>query len=114
VARLKSRMEEHAAATVEANREDTMPDADETLLTILADQVKAGQYINCKGLLNMAREQDADTFGRMWSPNRVGAVLRPYGIETRKSAGQRLADARLKDLERIQSSYGLDLGLLPF
>jgi hypothetical protein len=114
VAGLKSRMEDHAAAVIEATRDDALPDADEQLLSTLADQVRAGQYMTCKGLLELLRQSDPDTFGRMWSIRRVSGALRRYGIETRKSAGQRLVDARTKDLERIQAAYGLDLGLLPF
>lgn len=115
VAGLKSRMEDHAAAVIEATRDDALPDADEQLLSTLADQVRAGQYMTCKSLLELLRQSDANTFDpRWWSPQRVSRTLKRYGIETRKSAGQRVVDARLKDLERIQTAYGLDLGLLPF
>jgi hypothetical protein len=112
-------MQRHALASVNAGGEDQVPDADETLLEILAAGVQAGEWLSAGEMLSRAQERDPNTFGRpngpgpRWQPNGVTRRLKVYGIPApRKSNGERrYRHVTLTTLWRIQRNYGIDLGI---
>ena len=104
---LKS-MQVHALVTIDAARDDAIPDADETLLEILAEQIEAGQRPEPGDLLREAREKEPITFER-WTARTVSHRLKSYALETRRSNGKRRFACNTDDLLRIQRAYGIDL-----
>jgi hypothetical protein len=106
-------MQAFAQQTIESCREDAVMDADEVVLTVVAEMLASGARPTCKAVLESARERDEATFGKGWSPRRVSTVLKRYGLRTFKSGSNRVVEVGTADLLRIQSAYGIDLGVLP-
>ncbi len=104
-------VQRHAAATVASARDDAVPEADEVLLEVLAEAVRAGEAPTTAELLTTAKTRDEQTF-KAWGPRGVGARLKLYGITTpQKVNGQRRYRHVTPDmLARIAQRYGLDLG----
>jgi hypothetical protein len=103
-------LQEHAMATIDAGRDDATPDADETLLRILADEIRAGMVPTPGSILEKAQAVDSVGF-KNWSARGVGEHLKRYGEVTHKSHGRKLYNrVTLESLRAIQQSYGVDLG----
>ena len=103
-------MQAHALATIEDNATDGTPDCDETLLRSLADEVRAGHAPTPGELLACVKEADPDAF-RNWTPRAASEHLKRYGLATYKSHGRKVyGRIALADLQKIQTSYGVDLG----
>ncbi|MBI5865342.1 MAG: DUF3631 domain-containing protein [Planctomycetes bacterium] len=109
-----------AAQTIDAGKDDSVPEADELLLRLVAEHVRDGTHVALKAsdLLRQAREIDPATFGTAqaarWGPRGVGAALSRYGISTHKgtgNTGRTYARITLGQLRQIASAYGFDLGL---
>jgi hypothetical protein len=100
----------YANHLVESSTDDATPDADETLLRILAAKVKEGRAPTPGEVLAEAKASEPETFQR-WQARAVSVHLRRYGVETRKSNGVRFFDPTLGDLSRVQARYGIDLGI---
>jgi hypothetical protein len=105
-------VQRHALNTIDTGKEDQIPDADETLLEILTDAIRAGWSPTPGEILNTAKERDVTTFAK-WIPRTVSNKLANYGIKTDKGRQRRYQSVTLADLRRIQTHYGLDLGLEP-
>jgi hypothetical protein len=107
-------LQEHALATIERGRDESVPDADETLLRILADAVRAGDHLTPSEILAKALEAEPVVF-KLWQPRTVTARLKSYGIPIPKKvdSGRRreFRDVTPEALRRIQESYGIDLDL---
>lgn len=106
-------MQGHAARTIEAARDDSIPDGDEILLHLLAESVVAGMAssVGPAELLKRAQEREPNLFNR-WTARGVGSSLRRYGIEPNTIRGKRwYGRVGVGQLVRIERSYGLDLGL---
>jgi hypothetical protein len=108
-------MQEHAEAVAADGRDDSTPDADETLLRIVAEHVAAGSHYTLKAadVLRRAKELDTVTFEK-WSPKGAAAALARYGLRTTKgrgSTGRTYAKLTLAALRRIEAAYGLSLDL---
>ena len=104
-------MQEHALATIDSGRDDQTPDYDETLLRLLAQAVRFGDRPTPGELLDKAKAAEPEGFKR-WSPRGVAEHLKRYGPTTIKTDGRkRYARVTLDDLRRIQTNYGIDLGL---
>jgi len=104
-------LQEHALETIDSGRDDQTPDHDETLLRLLAEAVRFGDRPTPGDLLDRAKEAEAEGFKR-WSPRGVSEHLKRYGLTTNKTDGRkRYARVTLEDLKRIQTNYGIDLGL---
>ena len=102
----------HALETAERGRDDQTPDFDETLLKLLADAVRLGERPTAGELLDKAKEGESGEGFKRWSPKAVADHLRRYGLITKKSDGRkRYGRVTLDDLRRIQTNYGIDLGL---
>jgi hypothetical protein len=101
---------EHARQTIDAGKYDQTPDADETVLHILADAVRTGERVTPQEILQRAQEADGTTF-RNWHPRTVTARLKAYGIPTPKKTMSRreFRDVTPETLRRIQAAYGIDL-----
>ncbi len=107
---LLAMLQEHALATIEAGREDTTPDADEILLRILADEIRAGRVPTSSDILGKAQGVDSTGF-RNWSARGVSEHLKRYGVVTHKSCGRKVySRVTLESLRVIQESYSVDLG----
>jgi hypothetical protein len=112
-------VQRHALQSIDAGKDDAVPEADECLLELLAEAVQNGQTPTAGELLAMAQERDPNTFGKTegrgprWQPNAVTRRLKNYGIPApRKSNGQRrYREVNLATLQRIQRHYGIDLGI---
>jgi hypothetical protein len=103
-------LQEHALATIDAGRDDATPDADETLLRILADEIRAGMVPTPGGILTKAQGVDSVGF-KNWKARGVSEHLKRYGAVTNKSCGRKVyGRVTLASLRAIQESYGVDLG----
>jgi hypothetical protein len=105
-------VQRHALNSIDAGKEDQIPDADETLLEILTDAIRAGRSPTPGEILITAKDRDLTTFGK-WGPRTVSNRLANYGIKTDKGRQRRYQSVTLADLRRIQAHYGLDLGIEP-
>lgn len=119
---LLSLVQRFALDSIDAGREDAVPDADVTLLELLAEAVRGSEWPTPGELLTRAQDRDPGTFGKSngsgprWQPNTVTRRLKSYGIPApRKSNGQRrFRDVDLGLLWRIQRNYGIDLDIIGF
>lgn len=112
---IKDRLVQYAMRVIERDRDDATPEADESLLRIVAERVVLGSNhkLEPKGLLSAAIEIDPATFQR-WSPKRVGETLKKYGIRSNRSNGRRVySDVTLAQLRKLERRYAIDLGLPP-
>lgn len=110
---LLTTMQKHAELVVGESREDAIPDADETLIRILAEHVVSGTHRNLKAseILSRAKEVDPTTFDK-WSPLGVSRTLSRYGLRTHKSHGSKTyGRVNIAMLAKVASAYGLDFGL---
>lgn len=106
---LKS-MQAYALASIESAKDDHTPEADEVLLRQLACAVRMGSRPTAGELLEQAKAIDSFGF-KTWSPKGVAARLKRYGIRTSKTGGRKCyGTTTLSDLQRIERSYGMDLG----
>lgn len=108
-------MQAHAEAVAGDGRDDATPEADETLLRIVAEAVADGRHYGMKAqdVLRRAMEIDGVTFTK-WSARGVTAALGRYGVRTHKgtgNTGRTFGKVSLAALRRIESAYALDLGL---
>ncbi|MCX7424414.1 MAG: hypothetical protein NTW96_02060 [Planctomycetia bacterium] len=103
-------LQEHALASIDAGKDDATPDHDETLLRILAERRAALDMPQPKEILEAARELDQVSF-RQWSPKGVATVFRRYGVTPSTLHGRKVYRTDLAELARIQTTYGLSLGI---
>jgi hypothetical protein len=103
-------LQEHALAIIDRGRDEAVPDADETLLRVLADAVRVGDRPTPHDVLAKAVEAEPVVF-KNWHPRTVTARLKSYGIPTPRKVGSRreFRDVTPEVLQRIQQSYGIDL-----
>jgi len=102
-------LQEHALATIDASRDDATPDADETLLRILTDEIRMGMVPTPGDILAKAQAVDAAGF-KMWKARGVSEHLKRYGAATHKTCGRKVYGVSLDSLRTIQETYGIDLG----
>jgi hypothetical protein len=108
---LLSLMQKHAFKSLDASREDQIPDADEILLEILTDRVRMGEFPTPGEICTRAKELESTIFDR-WTPRTVSKRLKTYGFETRKVDRRReYRHTTLADLAHVQRNYGIDLGI---
>ncbi|MCC7291375.1 MAG: DUF3631 domain-containing protein [Phycisphaerales bacterium] len=108
-------MQAHAESVAADGRDDGTSEADETLLRIVAEAVADGRHYGLRAadVLRRAVELDGVGFAK-WSERGVTAALKRYGVRTHKgtgNTGRTFAKVTLALLRRIESAYGLDLGL---
>jgi len=103
-------LQEHAEAVANSGKDDATPDADETLLQLLAESIRFGERPTPNDLLTKAREAEPVVF-KNWYPRTVTARLKTYGIPTPRKSGSRreFRDVTAEHFQRIQDSYGIDL-----
>jgi hypothetical protein len=109
--RLLELVKHHALASVESAKDDAIPEADEILLEVLAEAIRAGKAPTPGELLQNAQERDQVTF-KGWYPTSVSRRLKIYGIKPpKKSNGQKKYRHVTPDaLMKIERHYGIDLG----
>ena len=110
VAGLLSLMQSHALAVIEGARDHSTPAVDELLLKTLTRAVFRGDRPTPKEVLQAASLEEPTTFQR-WTPKGVADHLRRYGLKTTKSHGRHEYKPSTDDLGRIETHYGIDLGL---
>jgi hypothetical protein len=104
-------MQNHALATLADNRDDAIPESDEILLEVIANKFRVHDRPTPNEILQAAKDRDPATFEK-WIPATVTRRLKSYGIRTpKKTNGIRRFEVCLEELNRIQRSYGIDLGL---
>jgi hypothetical protein len=105
-------LQHHALATVEAGKDDQVPEADEVLLEVMTELVKCGSQPTPGEILTRAKDRDPATFEK-WAAQTVSRRLKSYGIPTPKKrhGERRYKDVNLPSLLRIQKHYGIDLGI---
>ncbi len=103
-------LQEHALAVIDRGRDEAVPDADETLLRVLADAVRIGDRPTPHDVLSKALEAEPVLF-KNWHPRTVTARLKSYGIPTPRKIGSRreFREVTPDVMRRIQASYGIDL-----
>ena len=106
-------MQQVALTSIDAAKDDHIPEADEVLLEVLTEAMKRGDRPTPGELLARAQERDANTFGKpggngpRWQPNTISRRLRAYGIPVpAKCNGQRRYRDVTKLLRRVQRNYG--------
>ena len=106
-------MQRHALATVEKGKDDQIPDADEVLLEVMTELVKAGNQPTPGEILSRVKVRDSSTFDK-WIAATVSRRLKVYGLAApKKSHGERrYKEVTLSELFRIQQHYGIDLGIV--
>jgi hypothetical protein len=104
-------MQRDALESIDAGKDDQVSDTDEALLRILAER-RANLETPMPGeLLRAAQEGEPNVF-RQWTAKGVSNALRRYGIHTATVHGRKVySRVTLAELGRIQSTYGLALGL---
>lgn len=106
-------MQGYAESASTEGREDATPEADETLLRIVAEAVIEGRHgsLRAGDVFQRAIELDAATFSK-WTARGVAAALNRYSLRTHKSHGARVYGRVTVDaLRRIETAYGVDLSL---
>lgn len=104
-------MQRHALETIDAGKDDSIGDADEILLRILADKRRNLESPQPQELLKAAQDVEPVLF-KLWTAKGVSNALKRYGIATATIHGRRVySRVTLADLGRIQSTYGLTLGI---
>ncbi|MBP3955035.1 hypothetical protein J8F10_07035 [Gemmata sp. G18] len=105
-------MQAHAVASVAGAKDDSVPEADEVLLELLAEAVRAHNPPTTRSLLDSAKLRDEATF-KLWHPKTVGARLKNYGIPVppKTNGERRYRDVTPGQLLQIQQRYGVELGL---
>ncbi len=103
-------VQDFALASIEAAQDDQTPDADETLLRILAEQLRAGLKPTPGDILAKAIDVEGASF-KTWKARGVAEHLKRYTVTTHKSAGRKVYGKKMLDaLKRIQANYNIDLG----
>lgn len=103
-------LQEHALRSVEASQEETIPAHDEVLLQILVERLRLGVSPTPGEVLEGAAAREPHLFTK-WSAEAVSNHLKRYGLSTQRSNGRRIYSARLlKELLRVEKTYGIDLG----
>lgn len=104
-------MQKYALDSIQSGQEDTTPDADETLLRLLADELREGGRPTPGEILSKAQAADERGF-RNWSARGVAEHLKRYGLTTCYLHGHKVYNLRQLDtLRRVQRSYGVALNL---
>ena len=105
-------LQQHAVTTVAGAKDDSVPEADEVLLELLAERIHEGQPPTSAELLAAALTRDGVTF-KTWSPNGVTRRLKVYGIKTptKTNGERRYRHVTLAQLREIQGRYGIDLDI---
>jgi len=107
---LRALVEEYALDTIGEDQEDATPDADETLLRLLADALREGDRPTAGDILAKAQEAEERGFGN-WSARAVAEHLKRYGLTTHKTGGRKIyGQDALERLRKVQESYVVDLG----
>jgi hypothetical protein len=107
-------MRRYALETITDSQDDAAPDADATILRLLADAVRESRPPTAKDILCAAQEEDPPTF-KQWTARGIQSRLKAYGVpKARKAAGgtrREYRDVTAELLRQIQDRYGIDLGL---
>ncbi len=106
-------LRDHALATLAQGKDDETPDHDHTLLGIVAQAIRLGERPTPGDILDRAKASEPEAFKR-WTARAVSEHLKRYGLTTNKTGGsKRYARVSVDDLERIETNYGIDLGMRP-
>ncbi len=110
--RLLELMQKHAIASVASAKDDAIPEADEVLLELLAERIRAFDPPTTGELLVAAKQRDEVTF-KLWHAKTVGCRLKNYGIAVPSKANgeRRYRDVTPAQLMQIQQRYGVELGM---
>ena len=104
-------VKEHARKSVALISEDTIPESDEILLSLLKELLDDEPLgVTASRLLEKAKEQEPAMFN-VFSPRGIGEVLKRYGIKSHRKGGKRPYQPTEKQLLAIQESYGIELGI---
>jgi hypothetical protein len=105
-------MQQHALAAIDAGKDEQVPEADEILLELLTEAVRAGQRPTPGDLLDRARKRDQGIFGPTWQASAVSRRLKNYGIPVpKKRNGRRDYRVEMPALLKIQQCYGIEIGI---
>jgi len=108
---LVAQIRRFAEQMIDDGQEESSPEPDVLLITVLAEFVARGQAdVTPKSVLEQAQRQDAVTFTR-WTPHRVASTLKRYGLLTHKTSGGRRSYHRTtpEQIRRVARLYGLNL-----
>jgi hypothetical protein len=103
-------VQNHALASIDANKDEQTPDSDEILLRILA--AESFEWLTASEVLSRAVEVEPALF-KNWMPRTVSARLKAYGIPAPRKSGNRreYRDVTPEIFLRIQRHYGIDLDI---
>ncbi|MGB7161367.1 MAG: hypothetical protein WBD40_25135 [Tepidisphaeraceae bacterium] len=96
-----------AQTLVDSNREETIPEADATVLRVLCDQVRQDRKPTASQVLDRAKQVDIETF-RRYTPRRVAEILKRYNVKSVRNRGRQLY-RDLFALREVERNYGIDL-----
>ena len=95
---------------IDSGKDELTPDQDETLLRILAEEIRASHAPTPGEILETVKGSEPESF-KTWTARGISAHLKRYGLATNKTSGRRVyGRVTLDDLRLIQEHYGVDLG----
>jgi hypothetical protein len=105
-------MQEHAATLIADAMDDIIPDADETLLRMLAALAVRNQTPQPKEILAAAKEEEPEAF-TTFKAKGVATILKRYGLRTVKVHGEKRYRVSIAEIRKIETTYGFNLNLPP-
>ncbi|MGC9259830.1 MAG: hypothetical protein ACP5I8_07110 [Phycisphaerae bacterium] len=100
----------HAAETIAQQADEGGGAVEEIALKSMALLVQSGRKPIAKEILALARNDEPELFMR-YTAKGIGTIRNRFGLRTTKSHGQRHYDIEMAALLRIQSRYGIDVGI---
>lgn len=110
---LANQVVEFSTSLAESAQDDAVPESDEIILqTLIEMQTTRSSGITAGDILDRVKVSHLSLFSK-FSPKGIGRRLSSYGINSVKNGGRRLFNPTQAELEKIQASYGIDLGIEP-
>ncbi len=104
---------EYAQMASARQKEDSVPCADEAVLQAMTHLLKLNAHgVRASDVLARVQEEEPALFSR-YTARGIGAILKRYGLQSARSGGKSYFRPDDKQLQAIQDSYGIDLGLEP-
>jgi len=103
-------IQDHAARSIAEQTDDGVGEVEEIVLKALTMLVQSGSRPTAKDVLAQAREDEPELF-RRFTAKGTATVLARFGLKTTKTNGLRVYETDKTALLRVQSRYGVDIGI---
>ena len=106
-------VQEYAKKTTARHRDDSVPGADEAVLQATVRLLKLKVHgVTAAEVLVRVQQDEPALFSR-YSAKGIAVILKRYGLQSTRGGGKSLFRPDDKQLQAIQDSYGINLGLEP-